>query len=54
MPIDQQQIEAVITAEDDAASDVLQTIYAFINSDAYRWAAGGSAAAWVQVSSTRT
>ena len=36
MPIDQQQIESVITAEDDAASDVLQTIYAFINSDAYR------------------
>lgn len=37
MPVDQQQIEAVITAEDDAASDVLQNIYSFINSDAYRY-----------------
>lgn len=52
MPVDQQQIEAVITAEDDAASDVLQNIYSFINSDAYRWAAkvsggaGGSPAQW--------
>lgn len=38
IPIDLQQIEAVITAEDDAASDVLQTIFSFINSDAYRCA----------------
>jgi hypothetical protein len=36
IPIDQQQIEAIMTAEDDAASDALQAIYAFISSDAYR------------------
>jgi hypothetical protein len=36
--VDQQQIEAVINADDDAATDVLQYIYSFINSDAYRWA----------------
>jgi hypothetical protein len=36
IPVDQQQIEAVINAEDDAATDVLQYIYSFINSDAYR------------------
>jgi hypothetical protein len=36
--VDLQQIESVITAEDDAASDVLQTIYSFLNSDAYRCA----------------
>lgn len=36
IPIDEQQIEAIILAEDDAASDVLQAIYAFISSDAYR------------------
>lgn len=43
MPVDQQQIEAVILAEDDAASDVLQNIYSFINSDAYRYAQGVAA-----------
>lgn len=36
IPVDQQQIEAVICADDDAASDVLQSIYSFLNSDAYR------------------
>lgn len=36
IPIDQQQIDAIILAEDDAASDVLQAIYGFISSDAYR------------------
>lgn len=36
IPIDQQQIQAIINAEDDAASDVLQSIYSFIHSDAYR------------------
>lgn len=38
IPVDQQQIESVISAEDDAASDVLQSIYSFINSEAYRCA----------------
>lgn len=36
IPIDQQQIEAIINAEGDAASEVLQAIYSFINSDAYQ------------------
>jgi hypothetical protein len=36
IPVDQQMIEAVINAEGEAASEVLQTLYTFINSDAYR------------------
>jgi hypothetical protein len=35
IPVDSQLVEAVITAEGDAASDLLQLLYAFINSDAY-------------------
>lgn len=36
IPIEQQQVEAIINAEGDAASEVLQAIYSFINSEAYR------------------
>jgi hypothetical protein len=36
IPIEQQQIEAIINADGDAASEVLQAIYSFINSEAYR------------------
>lgn len=33
IPVDQQQVEAIMTAEDDAASDVLQCIFSFISSE---------------------
>uniref|UniRef100_A0A383WH49 Calponin-homology (CH) domain-containing protein n=1 Tax=Tetradesmus obliquus TaxID=3088 RepID=A0A383WH49_TETOB len=36
IPIEQQQVEAIINAEGDAASEVLQAVYSFINSEAYR------------------
>lgn len=35
IPIESRQVEAVISAEGDAASDMLQLLYAFINSDAF-------------------
>ena len=33
--MDSKQVEAVMAADGEAASDLLQLLYAFINSDAY-------------------
>jgi hypothetical protein len=35
IPVEAHQVEAVMAAEDDAASDLLQLLYAFLNSDAF-------------------
>lgn len=35
IPIDSKQVEAVMGADGNSASELLQLLYAFINSDAY-------------------